>query len=94
MGTTTIVRPNLILFDWFGTVSEPLGLNYMPQVMFAWKPVQLFLTACRARTVFFVCLKTIEVPARRKVTFPMGSYGAKTLKFTTRLCLIQPHDIQ
>ncbi|CAK9025813.1 Putative rhamnose biosynthetic enzyme 1 [Durusdinium trenchii] len=47
-----------VFFIW----EQPLS-----SVMFAWKPVQMFLASCNAR----------------RVSFPMGSFGAKTMKFTT-----------
>ena len=64
----------------------------MLQVMFHWAPVKRFLHWCGARTphtnqkhdatLFGGCFLNSHI---RRVAFPMGAYGAKTMKYTVFL---------
>lgn len=62
------------------------------QVLFDWEPVKRFLvyTASRIENIdlchpAFGTVQFVFLILGRKVTFPMGSFGAKTMKYTTIL---------
>lgn len=87
----------LYVFGVASTIDRSLSIL---QVMFGWAPVRKFLAWTRARTwmnqssIKLCCVgfPTLECQQGlfhfaklRRVSFPMGSYGAKTLKFTVPL---------
>lgn len=74
--------------------SDVIWNQFPSQVMFAWKPVEKFLVATGARwasviSMISICFWTsnfrLSLMLVRRVCFPMGAYGAKTLKYTAPL---------